>query len=155
MKLFLINRYVITSLLYLLTAIFLVACADIPANDDKLNKLLTQYSQLRTRQKVLPQGVFDKELRSPDGQLSNVLGELGTQLGNPAYKKADIIRLMGEPDAIKSGKDYQPHSIGQRSEKPLADDLLLIYFWRGWHDYLYFVSRNDIIQDARWYFAGE
>jgi hypothetical protein len=155
MKQFLTKRRVMRSLLYLLIASILVACAITPANDDKLNKLLAQYSQLRIRQKALPQGVFDKELRSPDGQLSNVLGELGTQLGNPAYKKADIIRLMGEPDAIKSGKDYQPHSIGERSEKPLADDLLLIYFWRGWHDYLYFVSRNDVIQNAHWYFAGE
>lgn len=135
----------------------LSSCATAVPNDDNINALAKQYSQLRVRQKALPAGTFDKELRSAGGQLEKVLAELGSQLGKPTYRQEDIIRFMGQPDAIKSAGEYQPHSIApnEQAGKIPNDAILLIYFWRGWHDYLYFVSQNGVIQSAHWYFAGE
>jgi hypothetical protein len=31
----------------------------------------------------------------------------------------------------------------------------LIYFWRGWHDFLFFISEEGVIVDHGWWFAYE
>ena len=31
----------------------------------------------------------------------------------------------------------------------------LIYFWRGWHDFLFFISEEGAIVDHGWWFAYE
>jgi hypothetical protein len=128
-----------------------------PKNDGKINALAEQYQQLRARQKVLPAGTFDKELSGSGGQLSEVLEQLGKQLGNPEYSQEYIIRLMGNPDEIMKSGDFQPPSIGQDDRSGIIpkDEVRLVYYWRGRHDYLYFISKAGIIQSAHWYFAGE
>lgn len=144
---------------YIITAFWLLAsCSSMPSNDKSINALVEQYAQLRTRQKALPAGVFDKELSGSRGQLGKVLTELGEQLGKPDYRQEDIIRFMGKPDAIKMAGEFQPRSISDDTYTTgiiPEGEMLLIYFWRGWHDYLYFVSKDGIIQRAQWYFAGE
>lgn len=149
--------HIIVWLFLFITANLLISCATLPTNDNHIHTLTEQYTQLRARQKALPVGVFDKELNGSLGQMVKVLTELGKQLGKPEYQQEDIIRLLGKPDAIKVAGDYQPRSIGDDTYEGIIpkNEVFLIYFWRGWHDYLYFVSKNGIIQQARWYFAGE
>jgi hypothetical protein len=126
-------------------------------NDKNINALADQYQQLRARQKALPAGTFDKELSGSDGQLSEVMEQLGKQLGNPEYSQEDIIRLMGKPDEVMKSGDFQPPSIGQDDLSGIIpkDEVRLVYYWRGRHDYLYFISKDGIIKSAHWYFAGE
>jgi hypothetical protein len=104
-----ISRFCITTLL--------VACTTLSANDNTINALAEQYSQLRARQQTLPQGVFDKELRGSGGQLEKVLDELGKQLGKPKYTQENIIRIMGKPDAIKVTGEFLPPSIDDRAPR--------------------------------------
>ncbi|HEX7517975.1 MAG TPA: hypothetical protein VF345_11905 [Chthoniobacterales bacterium] len=35
------------------------------------------------------------------------------------------------------------------------DRKYLIYFWRGWHDFLFFISEGGIMVDHGWWFAYE
>ncbi len=140
----------------LVVSIFVASCTAMP-NDNNISVLTKQYQQLRTRQKSLPAGTFDKELSGSGGQLEKVLAELGEQLGNPKYRQEDIIQLMGQPDKIMKAGEYQPPSMGRDEHSGIIPktELRLIYFWRGQHDYLYFISKDGIIQSAHWYFAGE
>ncbi|HEV2839934.1 MAG TPA: hypothetical protein VGW39_01290 [Chthoniobacterales bacterium] len=35
------------------------------------------------------------------------------------------------------------------------DRKYLIYFWRGWHDFLFFITEKGVIVDHGWWFAYE
>jgi hypothetical protein len=130
--------------------------ASIP-NDNNLEALQKEYIHLRARQKALKPGVFDKELSDARGRLKEILSKLGQQLGKPEYRQQDIIRIMGEPDAIMVEGEYQPGSLGHSAPGGIIpkDEVHIVYFWRGWHDYLYFVIKGGVIQQCHWYFAGE
>jgi hypothetical protein len=157
MKQSLIKHRVIIRWLFLLIAVLLASCTTMPANDNPINALAEQYKQLRARQKALPAGVFDKELNGSGGKLETVLAELGKQLGKPDYSQEDIIRLMGQPDEIMTAGDYQPATLGRDEHAGIipTHETRLVYYWRGGHDYLYFISKDGIIQSAHWYAAGE
>jgi len=122
-----------------------------------IEALAKEYTQLKAKRKALAPGVFDKDLSGAGGRLQQVLSELGLQLGIPDYRREDIIRLMGQPDAVMRAGDYQPGSLGHSATGSIISKEVehLVYFWRGWHDYLYFISKNGTIQRTEWYFAGE
>ena len=107
--------------------------------EKEILELCRVYKELRKKQGHFSGGEWDDDLDSYWGKLHITLGELGTALGHPPYTRADIVRYMGEPDSVRR-QDEEEH---------------LIYFWRGWHDYLYFVCRNGAVQECRWYFAYE
>jgi hypothetical protein len=152
-----INHSVIIRWLFLVIAVLLASCTTMPPNDNHINELAEQYKQLRARQKALPAGVFDKELSGSGGKLEAVLSKLGKQLGKSAYSQEDIIRLMGQPDEIMTAGQYQPSTLGRDEHAGIIPkhEARLIYYWRGRHDYLYFISQDGIIQSAHWYAAGE
>lgn len=35
------------------------------------------------------------------------------------------------------------------------DRKYLIYFWRGWHDFLFFITEKGVVVDHGWWFAYE
>ncbi len=69
---------------------------------------------------------------------------------------------LGEPDAILGDRKMTKFlGIYERTRKsahklePRRDRKYLIYFWRGWHDFLFFISEGDVIVDHCWWFAYE
>jgi hypothetical protein len=62
-----------------------------------------------------------------------VLEALGTRMTGAT--KEQLIKVMGKPDAAENDK--------------------LIYFWRGRHDYLFFVCLNGVVSKSGWYYALE
>ena len=42
-----------------------------------------------------------------------------------------------------------------RSVEERSDREYLIYFWRGWHDFIFFISEKGVIVDHGWWFAYE
>lgn len=117
-----------------------------------------QYRELRKIEGYFRGGEWNDDVDSSRGRLYTVLDELRKALGNPSYMRADIVLLMGEPDAILA-HDSQEY-LSQRGISDLASDVgsekyLLVYFWRGWHDYVYFVCQDNVILEAGWYFALE
>jgi hypothetical protein len=124
--------------------------------DKELQDLLKEYKELRKSKGWFTGGKeWNKELDAWDGRLHNIMGTLGQVLGNVKYTKKDIINLMGEPDAIynKSG-NKPPHVMGKEYSYG-EDNEHLIYLWRGWHDYLYFVCQDGKVISSGWYFAYE
>jgi hypothetical protein len=129
-------------------------------NDKDLNLLLEEYKELREKKGWFEGGhEWNKELDSWDGRFHTLMAELGEILGNSKYTEKDIINLMGEPDAIYREGDKKPPHIMEKEYKPGGykdiDKEQLIYFWRGWHDYLYFVCQNGKVIYSDWYFAYE
>lgn len=62
----------------------------------------------------------------------HIMQQLGQQLNGKTKKQ--VRKAMGPPDARQEGK--------------------YIYFWRGWHDYLYFTITAGVAR-ADWYYAYE
>jgi uncharacterized lipoprotein YbaY len=101
--------------------------------------LAREYQELRTQKGHWYGGAFNPDLDSPGGRLREIMGALGETLGQPPFQKNQIVALMGEPDSIvdKDGAEQ------------------LIYLWRNWHDYLYFVCRDGSVSSFNWWYAWE
>jgi hypothetical protein len=136
------------------------SCAGV---NEKTANLISQYKELRDRRRQLPEGTYDKDLSASGGKLSKVLSSLGVELGRPPFTKRTIVGCLGKPDAIKNGKQMRPlldiyHRelrIAGRKIEERNDREYLIYFWRGWHDFVFFISEDGQIVDHGWWFAYE
>jgi len=130
--------------------------------------LIRQYQVLRDRRRQLRAGgvgggVFDADLDSDKGKLHEVLYKLGAELGQGHDTKEKIIKCLGEPDATKNEKQMNGLLEIYKREKRIAGQKVkeyrnpeyLIYFWRGWHDFLFFISEDGLIVDHGWWFAYE
>jgi hypothetical protein len=125
--------------------------------------LIKEYQDLRERRHELQPGVFDADLDSFKGKLHEVLYQLGEELGHSPYTKEKLVRCLGEPDAVKNEKEmnglleiYQRGKrIAGQKVKQYRNPQYLIYFWRGWHDFLFFIVEDGRIVDHGWWFAYE
>ena len=135
-------------------------CRGLNAN---VSALAGEYRELRERRRQLPQGTFDQDTQADGGRFHRVLYSLGKEMGRPPYTRRIVVACLGEPDAVKSGKQMRPFlDIYQRelrkagrevSERP--GRVYLIYHWRGGHDFLFFISEAGRIVDHGWWFAYE
>jgi hypothetical protein len=132
-------------------------------SDDKLATLIREYRELRERRRRLPEGEFDKDVHADGGKLSKVLSALGAELGRPPYTKENIVSCLGVPDAIRSGEQMngfldiyhrELKKAGKKVEEKSGREYL-VYHWRGWHDFLFFISEGGVIVDHGWWFAYE
>lgn len=132
----------------------------------KVAALIREYKELREQRRRLPEGIYNKDLRDDGGKLHRVLSSLGVELGHQPYTKRIIVNCLGAPDAVRShqkmrnflgiyNRGLKKAEAGQKAEEQSAR-VYLIYFWRGWHDFLFFISDEDgAIVDHGWWFAYE
>lgn len=109
------------------------------SNNKEILGIINQYKNLKTKKGHFNGGEWNDELDKWNGKLHNIMIKLGENLGKPDYKCSDIINFLGDPDEIK--KDIEEEH--------------LIYYWRGKHDYLYFICKNGFIQKSEWYYSYE
>jgi hypothetical protein len=139
----------------------------------EIASLIRQYQVLRDRRRQLRAGggggggggggVLDADLDSDKGKLHEVLYKLGAELGHAPYTKEKMITCLGTPDATKNEKQMnglleiykREKRIAGQKVKEYRDPEYLIYFWRGWHDFLFFISEDGLIVDHGWWFAYE
>src|SRR5689334_3565888 len=132
-----------------------------PEQDKKIAALTVEYQELRNRKQRLRAGEFDADLSAYQGKLHEVLSGLGEALGHPPYTAAQITRCLGKPDAVKNHRQMGGVLGVYNREKRIAgqkaggrrDRQYLIYFWRGWHDLLFFISEGGRIVDHGWWFG--
>lgn len=89
-----------------------------------IKKLASEYARLKR--------AACEACNSSMSDYRSIMESLGEQLNGKT--KEQIARIMGQPDYRKKGK--------------------YIYFWRGWHDYLYFTFTSGRGQ-SQWYYALE
>lgn len=75
-----------------------------------------------------------------------IMQQLGRRLGKKGTHKEEVTRWMDSPD-------YQSDSID--AIKLNADEEIMVYHWRGWHDWLYFIIKDDMVKNYDWWFAYE
>jgi hypothetical protein len=129
----------------------------------KVAKLARECRELRVKRRQLAPGTRLKELDDSGGSLERVLSALGVELGHPPHTKKAVIAWLGQPDAILGypemnkylGIYYRERRKTAREVDQRRDRKYLIYFWRGWHDFLFFISEEGVIVDHGWWFAYE
>jgi hypothetical protein len=125
--------------------------------------LARQYRELRAKRRQLPAGARLKELDDFGGKLHRTLSALGDELGHPPHTRKTVVEYLGEPDAVLGQRDMNKflgvYYRGSRESARKADERrnreYLIYFWRGWHDFLFFITEKGAIVDHGWWFAYE
>lgn len=126
-------------------------------------KLAREYRELRVKRRQLAPGMRLKELDDSGGRLEEILSALGVELGHPPHTRKTVIALLGQPDAILGhpemnkylGVYYRDRRKTSREVDQRRDRKYLIYFWRGWHDFLFFINEGGVIVDHGWWFAYE
>ena len=125
--------------------------------------LARQYRELRAKRRQLPAGTRLKELDDSGGKLSETLAALGDELGHPPHTKKAVVEYLGEPDAVFGQREmnkflgvyYRDRPESDRRADEQRDRKYLIYFWRGWHDLLFFITEQGAVVDHGWWFAYE
>ena len=126
-------------------------------------ELARQYRELRAKRRQLPAGMRLKELDDFGGDLHRILSRLGEELGHPPHTEKTVVKYLAEPDAVRGQREMnkylevyyrgRPESARQADER--RGRKYLIYFWRGWHDFLFFITEKGAIVDHGWWFAYE
>jgi hypothetical protein len=124
-----------------------------PAPTKPLAELGAEFRRLRAGRAPSDEAWKD-ELDNWGGRLHQVMNDLLARLGLPGTGRASVIMMMGEPDELsRPGTDLWWYGHGEKM-KPAPSEML-IYHWRGRHDFLYFFVRDDRVVHAGWWMAGE
>jgi hypothetical protein len=119
-----------------------------------LAQLGERYRRLRARVPAKPPE-FDKDLRGWGGQLHRVMTELGARLGKGRHTTRTLRRIMGPADALVTARS-EGFAWGAAENRAPTTVALWVYFWRGWHDYLYFeVDERGRVSKSGWWMAGD
>jgi hypothetical protein len=106
---------------------------------------------------------WSDDVDSFGGRKHVVMEALRAQLGTSGTTRASVIAAMGPPDEMglpSSDGDAPAHGSGVTMvvSKELAAggaSQVLVYHWRGLHDFLYFVVQGDRVLRSAWWMAGE
>lgn len=99
-------------------------------------------------------GQWNAEVDGPGGRKAVVMHELRRRLADGKTGRSAIVALLGDPDEVAHPGDLL--WTYARPEGRVADvEALVIYYWRGVHDFLFFEVRGDRVLGAEWWMAGE
>lgn len=137
------------ALRHLVTSLAVAACATAAPLDD----LAAEFRALRTQRGHFSGGEWHDAVDRWGGRKHRVMLELAEALGSGNHTRAGVIALMGEPDEVLP--KGQRASMGAYNGNDARVSELLVYEWRGRHDFLFFTSDGTRVFAADWWFALE
>lgn len=121
-----------------------------------MHELAQEFRRLRAVKGHFQGGSLNPDVDGWMGLKHRVMIELGSRLGTGECSRAEVIALLGEPDAIARPGDIAFDLVGRQAAfPPGAEYELLLYYWRGGHDYLYFTAQGQSILGSGWWHAYE
>jgi hypothetical protein len=125
----------------LFVLLMLVNAAAEPTN---LTSLSAEWKELRAVKGHFQGGDYDVRVDRAGERKAVVLEKLREALSQPGTSEARVLGLLGEPDAREAVVLTTP-----------ADCAVLVYWWRGWHDFADFFCRDGKVIDSGWWLALE
>ena len=116
----------------------------------KLQRLSQEFQRLKTVKGHFQGGEWRDEVDRWAGRKHEVMSALGETLGQAGTQESDVIRWMGPPDERAT-----PGSHSWAAVRPDQGDHLLVYCWRGHHDFLNFLCHKERVLSSQWWMAGE
>lgn len=114
------------------------------------------YQQLRPQQGQFSGGEWVEEIDAWNGRKHQAMQTLANELANGTFAKDVVIQQLGEPDEQLSPSGDRFNLIlemDQTYSKETAQ--ILVYHWRGDHDYLFMLTDGQMITAVDWWYAGE
>lgn len=122
-------------------ALALGAAAEIP-------EPAREYRQLRTQVGHFQGGAWNDQVDRWGGRKQQLMSLLGERLAQA--QESTIREWMGEPDEVWLPRKGQRWMVNNDQQHRI-----LIYRWRGMHDFLYFVMDGPKSLGSHWWMAGE
>lgn len=138
---------------YLLGLCLMLLVAQVAVAEPSLEVLAAEYQALRKQLGHFSGGAWNDDVDRTGGRKEQVLAELGKRLGDGTYARAQVIACMGEPDAMLKPGDMMFRQSYDGKDPRVRE--LLVYHWRGWHDFLYFASDGTQVITYGWWAALE
>jgi len=123
-----------------------------------IEELAAEFRSLRRIQGHFEGGRWNDEVDTWMGRKHRLMLELGSRLGKGEYEKSQVIQLLDPPDKIvRQGDNLFPLIISipgyeAYNEGPYE---FLVYYWRGTHDFLFFICREEAAINSGWWYAGD
>ncbi len=126
----------------------------VSAGAEDLVSLAGEYRQLREVRGWFSGGnQWVEAVDSWDGHKHQVMRQLGESLGDGRHQAVEVEELMGPPDQTAGpGTGLWALTGGDCAQ---GTQRMLVYYWRGRHDFLCFWSREGQITGSHWWMAGE
>lgn len=131
--------------------VFLAAIAGCAAAE--LDELGSEFRALRVRQGHFSGGRWDDALDRWGGRKHQVMLALGKALGDGTHARGEVVALMSEPDGVLMPGQYMFGLAYKGGDTRVRQ--LLVYNWRGGHDFLFFTSDGEHVFGAEWWSALE
>jgi hypothetical protein len=140
-----------------------IACGGPPRSDDsaaapdardELGALGAAYQHLRAEPGhwSQPPAPWNPATDAPAGRKRAVMTELGERL--VPGTRARVLAVMGPPDAVARPGDPL-WQLAASSEPPPSGPEILVYTWRGHHDFLFFEVDGARVTRSAWWMAYE
>jgi hypothetical protein len=119
--------------------------------------IAAEFRELRARRHRTSPTRGDDDLDAWGGRMHVVMDELLAHAGVPGTPRASVIAIMDEPDEVDHPGSQLWGYAKSGHWKDASNDAseMLVYYWRGGHDFLYFFMRDDRVVCAGWWMAGE
>jgi hypothetical protein len=121
--------------------------------DPGLANIAAEFRTLRVQRGHFSGGEWNETLDKWGGRKHHVMGLLGDALGDGRHTRAEVIALLGSPDAILAPRDMMFAQAYRDGDARVRE--LLVYHWRGGHDFLFFASDGSAVLAAGWWAALE
>lgn len=89
----------------------------------------------------------DKCCEHFESDLQKLMLELTDRLAAVGNDSCTIVSIMGPPDATEIPSRY-----GNLTSE---GESTMVYWWRHWRDFLYFVTEDGKIKNVKWFYAYE
>lgn len=89
----------------------------------------------------------DKCYENFGSDYQKLMQALSEKLGKTGSDSCCVASFMGVPDATEVPKQYGVFNSG--------NEKIMIYWWRHWHDFLYFITENGKVKQVKWFYAYE
>lgn len=114
------------------------------------------FRELRPIKGQFEGGGWVEEVDAWNGRKHQLMQDIADELNRARHSEADIIQLLGEPDqTIQKGEELYSTLYPEPSQTTGVSAQILIYHWRGNHDYLFLISEDDVVTQIDWWYAGE
>lgn len=139
---------------YFIFFLFLVSCIQPKETTQdhccksKLKKSFEKYSAKKLGKEYLRMKKTSEKCCEDFGSdLQKIMSAISDKLKKSGADSCCVVSIMGAPDATEVPKQFGNFNSG--------NEKIMVYWWRHWHDFLYFITEEGKIKKAEWFYAYE
>lgn len=116
-------------------------------------ELGAEFRVLRQQPGHFSGGAWSDDVDRWGGRKHQVMTALAEALGDGKHTRAEVVAVMGEPDHVLTPRDPMFGQAYDGDDRRVRE--LVVYEWRGMHDFLFYTSDGQNVFGADWWMALE